>query len=351
MSGQKRKSYTADFKLKAIERAEHMSNRKAALELGIGESSIRDWRKDKDALMKINPRKRARRGPRAKLPTLEKDLKEWILSQREQKHCVSTQPIETQAKQLATQRGMFDFKAGFTWISKFMKRNSLSVRARTTVGQQLPENWEERMANFREFVGKAIEESGLTPGDVINMDEVPMSFDIPATRTVAEAGTKSIAIKTTGHERTCLTVVLACTASGVKLKPMLIFKRVTMPREKLPNSVVVHCNKKGWMDTDVMKLWVDKCFRCRPGGFFKKQSLLIFDAMAAHKEKTVQTYIKQCWGTYSSNTWWPYMQAAAARYSGQPPLQVFHPPRVGSLDAVGRSSIHTIRASEAGLIR
>lgn len=30
------------------------------------------------------------------------------------------------------------------------------------------------------------------------MDEVPMSFDIPTTKTVAEAGTKTIGIKTKG---------------------------------------------------------------------------------------------------------------------------------------------------------
>ena len=64
-----------------------------------------------------------------------------------------------------------------------------------------------------------------------------------------------------------------------------------MPRETLPGGVVVVCNKKGWMNTEVMHTWTNKCFRTRRGGFFKKKSLLIFYAMAAHKETTVQKHI------------------------------------------------------------
>ena len=64
-----------------------------------------------------------------------------------------------------------------------------------------------------------------------------------------------------------------------------------MPREKLPGGVVVNVNKKGWMNTDVMKTWADSCYRARPGVFFKPKSLLIFDAMTAHKEPTVQKHL------------------------------------------------------------
>lgn len=118
-----------------------------------------------------------------------------------------------------------------------------------------------------------------------------MTFDIPSTRTVAEIGSKTVAVVTTGHESNNFNVVLACTAAGVKLKPMVIFKRVTKPREKIPSGIVFHYNKKGWMDSDVMKLWVDKCLQTRPGAFFKKKSLLVLDSMAAHKEKFVQEHI------------------------------------------------------------
>jgi len=51
------------------------------------------------------------------------------------------------------------------------------------------------------------------------------------------------------------TVLLACLADGTsKLKPVLIFKRKTNPREHLPSEVVVHVHENGWMDENGMKL-------------------------------------------------------------------------------------------------
>ncbi|GFT83665.1 hypothetical protein TNCV_2825971 [Trichonephila clavipes] len=46
------------------------------------------------------------------------------------------------------------------------------------------------------------------------MDKVPLSFDIPPTRTVDVQGASSIPINTTGNERTSFTVVLCCAANG-----------------------------------------------------------------------------------------------------------------------------------------
>lgn len=289
----KRKSYTADFKLTVIDYADIHGNRSAGREFSVDEKSVREWRKEKGVLERINPRKRARRGPKARWPNLESDLKEWVLAQRENNRPVSTVAIKLKAKLMAREKQIVDFKGGVHWVYKFMKRNQLSVRARTTVGQHLPENWEKTIQNFHEFVTKEIRELDLSPASIINMDEVPMSFDIPSTRCVAETGSKTVKIATTGHERTFFTVVLACSAAGDKLKPMAIFKRVTIPREKLPAGIVVECNRKGWMNCEVMKIWLDKCYRARPGGFFKAKSLLIMDAMAAHKETEVQAAVNR----------------------------------------------------------
>ncbi|GFW58734.1 hypothetical protein TNCV_379171 [Trichonephila clavipes] len=64
------------------------------------------------------------------------------------------------------------------------------------------------------------------------MDEVPLSFDIPPTRTVDVQGASSIPINTTGNERTSFTVVLCCAANDLKLPPMPIFFKKNPSREK-----------------------------------------------------------------------------------------------------------------------
>lgn len=195
---------------------------------------------------------------------MEENLAEWVRSQRDNNHAVSTVAIKLKARLLATEMKIEDFRGGSAnWVFKFMKRNNLAVRIRKTVGQKLPPDWEQKLHDFHSFVQNEIVQLKLKYCDIINMDEVPMSFDIPASRSVANKGVKTVAIDTTGHERTNFTVVLACTASGAKLKPMVIFKKVTMPRETLPGGISVVCNKKGWMNSEVMQTWTDKCFRTR----------------------------------------------------------------------------------------
>ena len=152
--------------------------------------------------------------------------------------------IRLKAKELAKQMNVTEFVGGPSWCSRFMQRNRLSVRSRTTVGQKLPNDWEE-VTNFRQFVSRRKDELNIQADRVFNMDEVPMSFDVPYSRTVDATGAESIPVSTTGHEKTGFTVVLACSESGKKLKPMVIFQRKTMPKENHPAGVVVHCHNKG----------------------------------------------------------------------------------------------------------
>jgi hypothetical protein len=94
---------------------------------------------------------------------------------------------------------------------------------------------------------------------------------------VDSKGAKSIIVKTCGHSKTHYTVVLSCCADGTKLPPLLIFKRKTLPKEKLPAGVYVHAHPKGWMDEERMKLWIEKVWSRRPGGLLKKPALLVWD--------------------------------------------------------------------------
>lgn len=159
------------------------------------------------------------------------------------------------------------------------------------MGQRLPENWEEKVTNFHQFVSRQKEELVIQADHIFNMDKVPMSFDAPCSRTVDTTGAESVPVSTTGHEKTGFTVVLACSESGKKLKPMVIFKRKTMPKENLPNGVVVHCHNKGWMDRDGMAVWGEKVSCPRPVSF-DRTSLLIFDSFSAHIDKNVRNTFK-----------------------------------------------------------
>ncbi|GFU89319.1 hypothetical protein TNCV_1783021 [Trichonephila clavipes] len=60
-----------------------------------------------------------------------------------------------------------------------MKRNNLVVRSRSTVGQKLPDDWGKKSDDFLTFCKQIIVENNFTEDLIFNMDEVPLSFDIP----------------------------------------------------------------------------------------------------------------------------------------------------------------------------
>ena len=150
----------------------------------------------KDVMTKLPKRQRTCRTGIAKFPALERTLKEWIISQRENSHAVTTVMIRLKAEELAKQMNVAEFVGGLSWCSRFMRRNCLSVRSKTTVGQKLLESWEEKVTNFHQFVSRRKEEPAIQADCVFNMDEVPMLFDAPYSRTA-----ESVPVSTTGHEK------------------------------------------------------------------------------------------------------------------------------------------------------
>lgn len=294
MAPRRHKSYTAAFKLQVILKAETIGNRAAGREFGVDERCVRRWRSEKPSLEEMPKTKRARRSGSAHWPQLERSLKTWILEQREKGLSVSTVRMRLQAKNIAADMGISPFNGTANWCFRFMARHHLSVRQRTTVGQSLPEDWLEKKEKFLDFVNKIIEEKKFKHAQIINFDEVPLTFDCPPNRTVTSTGDKCVNITTSGHEKTSFTCVLACTASGEKLKPMLIFKRKTIPKEDFPPDVLIRCNEKGWVNEDLVIEWLNEVWRKRKGAFFQPSGLLVMDSMRAHLTDPVKKAAQKC---------------------------------------------------------
>ena len=68
----------------------------------------------------------------------------------------------------------------------------------------------------------------------------------------------SLSLFFSGQKKDHFTVVLTCMRDGTKLKPMVIFKRKTMPKDPVPPGLVVHVHPKGWMDENGMYVWLQK---------------------------------------------------------------------------------------------
>lgn len=66
-----------------------------------------------------------------------------------------------------------------------MQRYCLSIRARTTMSQKLPADFQTKVDSFRESLENQVTEHNVTPDHIINMDEVPLTFGIPMGRSVS----------------------------------------------------------------------------------------------------------------------------------------------------------------------
>ncbi|KAF4804982.1 pogo transposable element with KRAB domain-like protein [Turdus rufiventris] len=175
-----------------------------------------------------------------------------------------------------------------------MKRRQLSVHTKTTVSQQLPADYEEKLVTFLSYCKSKISEKNIQPHCIINMDEVPLTFDMPLTRTMQQTRTSMVPIKNTGSKKTLFTVVLGILSNGQKLRPMVIFKRKVLPKDKFPKGIDVAMNPKGWMDEQVMRTWLTEFYARRPDRFFHPlPGLLIFDSMCMHKTDSMKAMVKK----------------------------------------------------------
>ena len=179
MAPVKRHAYEAAFKLKAIRHAVEHGNRAAVREFNVNESMVRKWRKQEGALCQVKKTKLSFRGLKARWPQLEDKIEQWVIEQRTAGRSVSTVSIRLKATAVARDMEINDFQGGPSWCFRFMKRRHLSIRTRTTVSQQLPNDYKEKLAFFRTFCKNQISEQKIHPKHITNMDEVPSPLTFP----------------------------------------------------------------------------------------------------------------------------------------------------------------------------
>ncbi|CAI7872684.1 unnamed protein product [Closterium sp. NIES-53] len=113
----------------------------------------------------------------------------------------------------------------------------------------------------------------------------PLWLEMPATTTVDQTGVRSVPIRSAGYQKERLTVMLACTADGEKLKPWVFFKRKTVPKGGFPPDVVVAVHPNGWMDAPDIICWLEEYVKpfIRPRfGRQAKSAMVVLDSYRGH---------------------------------------------------------------------
>ena len=82
------------------------------------------------------------------------------------------------------------------------------MRTKTTKEQKLSRNYERKITEFHKYVINMRKKLCFEIGQLGNMDEVPLNFDVSSNKTMDVKGAKKIMIKTSGNEKTRYTVFL-----------------------------------------------------------------------------------------------------------------------------------------------
>lgn len=288
-------SYTAGFKLKAVQYAQEHGNRAASRHFDVGETSIRYWRAQEEKLKTTNKSRRAFRGAKTgKYPQVEEQLVQYVRNLRQDGCAVSLDILQTEARRIARAQGIEakDFKASSGWTTRFMRRHGLTLRRRTTLCQRLPSAYEDKVVDFHSFIIRLRRQKNFILSQIGNADQTPLCFDMPRNTTVEEKGARSVIIRTSGAEKQRCTVMLAVTADGRKLPPYVILKRKTLPKGNFPRGVHVRVQEKGWMTADLMVDWIKTVWGRRPGGLLYP-SMLVLDSFRGHLVERVREKFRE----------------------------------------------------------
>ena len=310
-SNVKKKSYTLELKIKVVEfinqfkdQGKHVladARKKIITDLGIGKTVISDWEKNyvnfKDEInMK---RKRVIGGGRkGKFEDVEKDIIIWIIKNRKEGLAINIRSIIAYIYSLDQSYQTIPTELLSQRIRRLLKRNHLAIKKASHIGQPLPVEADDLINNFiSEVVNKkcylGINDSQLNR--IVNIDETPIFFENPDTKTVDIKGNKEVIINTDGNENRRISVVLTVCSDGSKLSPYCIFEGEKEKRtEKELNDLEIIkskkmfavCQKNAWCDTEIFQRWYEEVFLNYEKSINKK-CLLILDKSPSHYNQKI----------------------------------------------------------------
>lgn len=305
--GEKVRSFSAALKLEVIRYAEVNSNHAASRKYKIDRNSIRDWRRKREKIEKLikdtsSGAKRKRLdggGRRVTDEEIEENLLEWIFDRRDKGLRVSRKLITIKAKKFQEEKQKDDpniktlvFSAG--WLTQFMKRNGLSIRRRTTQTQKTPDQLIDKLSAYILKLRRLRKRMNYELKNIIAMDETAIWNDMISNTTVEKRGAHSVNMKTTGHEKSKITVCLTATADGTKKKPFFVSRGakrdVKRLNEEYKGKCIVASSASGWMDEPLTEQY------CREviGTFtFGSRRLLAWDSFSCHLTPRVKELLNK----------------------------------------------------------
>ncbi|XP_037360093.1 jerky protein homolog-like [Talpa occidentalis] len=297
MSGKrKRVVLTIKDKLDIIKKLEDGGSSKQLAGLyGIGETTVRDIRKNKEKIITYASSsdstsllaKRKSMKP-SMYEELDRAMLEWFNQQRARGNPVSGPLCAKRAEFFFYALGMDgDFNPSAGWLTRFKQRHSIreiNIRNERLNGDEAAV--EEFCGHLRDF----IERENLQPEQIYNADETGLFWKcLPAKGKCAASG------RAWAEER--VTVLCCANATGLHKLKLCVVGKARKPRSfkaaDTANLPVSYFSQKGaWMDLSIFRQWFDKIFvpqvreHLRSKGLQEK-AVLLLDNSPTHPNENV----------------------------------------------------------------
>jgi len=232
--------------------ASNSSIRSTAKHFGLERKQVRDWVRNHQSYQQqsfLHTRYRVARADMCQHPAMENDLFAWIMDKRASGLCVTAGMIRAEALRLLPNG---NFSASNGWLDRFMKRKRLTIRRITTSGRELPRD---APIQINQFLAKCepYMQMDFDRDSLLNADETSIYIDPPTRQSVALIGSRRVDAVTTGQQKTRVSVCFTATASGAKLKPLILLPRKKPLKNWVPpNNVEIVYGTKGTFNESII---------------------------------------------------------------------------------------------------
>ena len=227
----RRHCYTFAKKMKVVEAAynmqmeEHLSLTDSAKVLKVHPTMIYRWAKKKNtddaniqSLFQLHP------GPTSILHDIEQDLVDFVEEWRQKGLPVNRYSLVKKVIQLKPEFSEKSEHAAKMSISRFLARNNLTHRMATHTGQRQPAEVYAEAVCYLDVIRPRLLEANVDLDYVINMDQTAVYHAMNAKYSIHKKNEKTINLRTSAADTKRISVAVTITASGKRVKSMVVFK-------------------------------------------------------------------------------------------------------------------------------
>ena len=208
----------------------------AASAVTIDQSMISRWRKQEGAWGSVErlDMLHVASGPRSILLGIERELLDFVETWRSKGLPVNRIALMRKARVLLPELEGKSEHALKMSISRFMKKNRLVHRMATHKAQRHPSEVEGEALDFLANIRPILIDANRDPNHIYNMDQTPVQMAMEWKCTIDKVGACTVNLRTSASDTKRVTVAVTLTASGRRVKSMVVFKG------KSKNYIIIH---------------------------------------------------------------------------------------------------------------